>query len=63
MSAVSVFAVRKMTGICRHSADALIRRQVSKPSISGIITSSRMRSGVMRASTSSACFPFAATLI
>ena len=29
MSVVSVFAVRKITGMCRHCSDALICRQVS----------------------------------
>jgi hypothetical protein len=43
---VSVFAVRKMTGMCRHSSAALRRRQVSRPSISGIITSSRTEIGL-----------------
>ena len=63
MSAVSVFAVRKMTGIACHFSDALSRRQVSKPSISGIITSRRIRSGSTFSTTSSACRPFVATLI
>ncbi|OQC04339.1 MAG: hypothetical protein BWX79_02515 [Alphaproteobacteria bacterium ADurb.Bin100] len=63
MSPVSDFAVRKMIGMSRHCAEALIRVQVSKPSISGIMTSSRIRSGRTAASTSSACRPLVAMLI
>ena len=63
LSVGSVFDVRKITGIWRHSSVALSCRQVSKPSISGIITSSKIRSGRTRVNTSSACFPFMATLI
>ena len=62
MSAVSVLAVRKMMGMSRQASELLMRWQVSKPSSSGIITSSRMRSGRIFVSASSACLPLVATL-
>src|SRR5271156_3849224 len=44
-AAVSCFAVMTMTGISRHCACAARASSTSKPSISGIIRSSRMTAG------------------
>ena len=58
---VSDRPVMKITGMCDHSARALMRRQVSKPSRPGISASSRMASGVTRSSRASAAAPSPAT--
>ncbi len=51
-------AVRKITGT--RGPPARIRRTTSKPSQSGIITSSRMRSGLAAAAARSASAPLTA---
>src|SRR5260221_6006520 len=48
------------TGICEVAGSALSRRHTSKPSISGIMTSSSTRSGSSAAQIASAAAPFAA---
>src|SRR5260221_861762 len=47
------------TGICDVAGSALSRRHTSKPSISGIMTSSSTRSGSSAAQIASAAAPFA----
>ena len=46
--AASVRAVTKMTGMARVASSCCRRSHTSKPSMSGIITSSRIRSGALR---------------
>jgi hypothetical protein len=48
------------TGMCAVAGCSLSARQVSKPSISGIMTSSRTTSGAQRAATARASAPLAA---
>ena len=53
-SSISVFDVMKITGTSASTGLAFSRRQISKPSILGIITSSRIRSGGLANAYSSA---------
>ncbi len=53
----SVMAVSTMTGMAFSAGSPLRRRQTSKPSIPGIMMSSRMRAGRSRAASSSAVGP------
>ncbi len=57
MSDTSPRADRKITAVWRVSGADLRMRQTSKPSMPGIITSSRMRSGLARRAISSAVTP------
>ena len=56
-SRMSLSAVTMTTGICAVRAVFLIRRQTSNPSMPGIMTSSSTRSGISRATVSSAVGP------
>src|SRR5258708_9680368 len=55
--AVSSSAVMKITGTAAVRAVLLSRRQTSKPSMPGMVTSSRTRSGMARSILPSACAP------
>src|SRR5487761_2554275 len=52
----SFLEVMKMTGMSTSFGLAFRRRQASKPSISGIMTSSKIRSGGLANASSSAAF-------
>src|SRR5271169_466204 len=61
-SSTSERAVTMMTGMCSVAGSDLMRRQTSKPSISGSITSSKMMSGFSASIFASASNPSAAVL-
>ena len=55
-------AVSMTTGTCRVAGFSFRRRQVSNPSIPGIMTSRRMMSGDSATAISMACSPFSASI-
>ncbi len=61
MCSVSDSPVMKMTGTVATAGFALRRRQVSNPSMPGIMASSRMMSGVISSTRASAASPATAT--
>src|SRR3954452_5762953 len=62
MCSVSASPVMKMTGTLERPASRLSRRQVSKPSMPGIMASSRMMSGVIWSTMRMAAAPSSATM-